>query len=245
MSDSDGWTESAAAWIAEMGDGGDFSRRSILDRPMLARVERGRFTSALDIGCGEGRFCRELAARGIKTIGIDPTASLLAEARRRDPNGDYRLGRAEALQFPGASFDLVVSYLTLIDIPDIRRAIPEMARVLRPGGSLLIANLNSFITAAPPEGWTRCPDGTRRFCIDNYLLERAEWISWSGVRILNWHRPLSTYMALLLGERLVLRHFEEPVPTEGDPERVARYRRVPFFLVMEWQKPLPEAAGPG
>lgn len=243
MSESDGWTESASAWIAEMGERGDFSRSFILDGPMLARVERGRFANALDVGCGEGRFCRELAARGIRTIGLDPTASLLAEARRRDPRGDYRPGRAEALDFADASFDLVVSYLTLIDITDIRRAIPEMVRVLRPGGSLLIANLNSFTTAAPPEGWTRDPDGTRRFCIDNYLQERAEWISWSGIRILNWHRPLGTYMALLLEQGLVLRHFEEPAPSGGDLERAARYRRVPFFLVMEWQKPPPEAAG--
>jgi ubiquinone/menaquinone biosynthesis C-methylase UbiE len=49
---------------------------------------------------------------GIKTVGIDPTEKLLRQARRRDPNGDYRLGRAEALEFPDHSFDLVVSYLT-------------------------------------------------------------------------------------------------------------------------------------
>ena len=43
-----------------------------------------------------------------------------AEVGKRDPAGDYRLGKAEALAFPPASFDLVVSYLTLIDIPDFR-----------------------------------------------------------------------------------------------------------------------------
>jgi SAM-dependent methyltransferase len=237
VSESDGWKESAQAWLAEMGERGDFAREFILDAPMLARVDRGRFANALDVGCGEGRFCRVLAARGIRTVGIDPTEALLAEARQRDPAGDYRPGRGEALDFPDASFDLVVSYLTLIDIPEIHRAIPEMARVLRPGGSLLIANLNSFITAAPPPGWTRGADGVKRFYIDNYLEERADWVAWREMRILNWHRPLGVYMALLLGQGLVLRYFDEPAPVGGDPDRMADYRRVPFFLVMEWQKP--------
>jgi SAM-dependent methyltransferase len=237
VSESDGWSESAQAWLGEIGEHGDFSREFVLDGPMLARVELGGFANALDVGCGEGRFCRALAARGIRTVGIDPTEALLAEARRRDPGGDYRPGRAEALDFPDASFDLVVSYLTLIDIPDIASAIPEMARVLRPGGSLLIANLNSFITAAPPPGWTRSADGEKRFYIDNYLEERADWVAWREMRILNWHRPLAAYMALLLGQGLVLRYFDEPAPVGADPERAADYRRVPFFLVMEWQKP--------
>ena len=57
------------------------------------------------------------------------------------------------------------------------------------------------------------------------------------MRILNWHRPLGAYMALLLGQGLVLRYFDEPAPAGGDPDRMADYRRVPFFLVMEWQKP--------
>lgn len=44
-------------------------------------------------------------------------------------------------------------------------------------------------------------------------------------------------MGLLLGQRLLLRHFAEPSPRGGDPERAARYRRVPFFHIMEWEKP--------
>src|SRR5690606_16488180 len=127
---SDGWKESAEAWIASMGESGDFGRQFILDAPMLARVRKGGFDRALDVGCGEGRFCRLLRGEGIETIGIDPTEALLEQARRRDPSGDYRLGRAEKLDFADGSFDLVVSYLTLIDIEDIDAAIFEMARVL-------------------------------------------------------------------------------------------------------------------
>ena len=232
---SDGWAESAAAWIADIDERGDFSRESVLDAPMLGRVKDRGFATALDVGCGEGRFCRMLKACGVRTVGIDPTEALLRQARERDPEGDYRPGRAERLEFADASFDLVVSYLTLIDIPDIGAAIPEMARVLRPGGTLLIANLTSFSTAGP--AWKQDAAGTPYFGIDHYLEERAQWVSWRGIRIRNWHRPLSTYMSLLLGTGLQLRHFAEPAPQGGDPAKADRYRRVPWLLIMEWEKP--------
>src|SRR5262245_2652852 len=115
---TDGWNVSAAAWIASI-ENGDVAREFVLDAPMLERVAQCNPGSALDVGCGEGRFCRMLRARGIRVVGIDPTEALLARARMLDPDGDYRNGRAEALDFPDSSFDLVVSYLTLIDIPDI------------------------------------------------------------------------------------------------------------------------------
>lgn len=233
----DGWEESAGAWIASQGERGDYGREFVLDAPMLARVAAGGFQRALDVGCGEGRFCRMLRARGIRTVGIDPTEALIRHARAQDPDGDYRPGRAEALGFVDASFDLVVSYLTLIDIPDINAGIAEMARVLAPGGALLIANLTSFSTAAMPQGWTKDAEGRPCFVIDRYLEERAEWVSWRGIRIRNWHRPLGTYMSLLLEQGLELRHFAEPAPQGGDAGKAERYRRVPWFLIMEWRKP--------
>src|SRR5438552_62971 len=159
MSAPSGWAESAAAWIAEMGEEGNYGRAYVVDRPMLERIHDRQFTTALDVGCGEGRFCRMLQAAGISTVGIDPTEELLRQARHRDPKGDYRIGRAESLEFPDFSFDLVVTYLSLIDIGDIARAIAEMARVLKPNGSLLIANLTSFATAAPDGGWQPDAEG--------------------------------------------------------------------------------------
>lgn len=233
---SGGWTASAAAWIVEQGQDGDYGRRFVLDAPMRARIEGRGFRNALDVGCGEGRFCRIMQRAGIRTTGLDPTEALLARARQLDPHGDYRLGRAETID-AGASYDLVVSYLSLIDIPDLAGAIAKMVAALRPGGTLLIANLTSFNTAGQPDGWTRDREGSLRFAIDHYMDERPIWVSWSGIRVQNWHRPLSTYMTLLLDHGLQLRLFVEPQPTAGDPDRIAYHWRVPFFLIMEWQKP--------
>src|SRR5262249_53571592 len=66
-----GWAESAAAWIADIGEEGDYGRACVLDRPMLERIHGRRFATALDVGCGEGRFCRMLQVAGIATVGIE------------------------------------------------------------------------------------------------------------------------------------------------------------------------------
>jgi SAM-dependent methyltransferase len=235
---TNGWEESAAAWIADMGEHGDFARQFVLDPVMLPRAVAAQPSAVLDVGCGEGRFCRMLAAQGIAAIGIDPTCNLLAAARERDPDGTYLEGKADALPFADATFDLVVSYLSLIDIPEVASATAEMVRVLRPGGRLLIANLNSFNTAGVEIGWLSDERGNKtHYPIDHYLKERSAWVEWRGIRILNHHRPLSTYMQLFLESGLRLRYFDEPSPTPDAPSsRAEEYVRAPWFLVMEWEK---------
>lgn len=233
----DGWNSSAEAWLSEMGERGDYGREFVLDGPMLARIRGRDFRTALDVGCGEGRFCRMMRAEGIEPVGIDPTGVLLARARELDPQGDYRQERAESFAVEEGAFDLVVSYLSLIDIAELETATAMMVRALRPGGTLLIANLTSFSTSSVPNNWVIDREGQMRFVVDHYLTERPEWTSWRDMRIVNWHRPLSTYMRVFLSQGLVLTHFDEPAPTGGDPAKAERYRRVPWFHIMEWRKP--------
>lgn len=234
---TNGWEVSAEAWLDELGDDGDFARRFVLDAPMLDWVDRNSFRRALDIGCGEGRFCRMLGDRGIEAIGLDPTVALLEEARRRDPSGQYRLGRAESLPFPAERFDLVVSYLSLIDIDDLDAAVSEMARVLAPGGRLLVANLSGILSATDGHGWTTAQDGRSGYLVDRYLEARSVWVEWRGMRIRNWHRPFSAYMSAFLAKGLCLTHFDEPAPSDPSHPKSGRYARVPGFVLMEWAKP--------
>ena len=167
-----------------MGEQGDWGREHVLDPVMVSRITAGGFERALDVGCGEGRLCRMLKAAGVAATGIDPTHQLVETARRRDPSGDYRLGRAEQLEFEAASFDLVVSYLTLVDIADFKTATGEMARVLKPGGSLLVTNLTGFASAGAERGWVKDAEGRDlHFPVDRYLDEFAFWFEWAGIRI--------------------------------------------------------------
>ena len=115
------WDASAEAWIESLKTGGDFSRVAVLDRPMLAAVHASGARRVLDVGCGEGRFCRMMAEIVPQVVGLDPTVRLLSEARKLG-GAQYAQGRAEDMPFEDGDFDLVVSYLSLIDIPECAAA---------------------------------------------------------------------------------------------------------------------------
>jgi len=229
-----GWDRSAHAWVQTIGEAGDFGRVAVLDPVMLA-LAKDVAGSALDIGCGEGRFVRMLKAEGMAACGIDPTGTLIDTARERDPKGDYHVAGAEALPFDAATFALVTAYLSLCDIEQLDAALGEIARVLKPGGHFLIANLSSINTAGV---WKRNLMGrARHYAVNDYLKERPVRQRWSGIDILNWHRPFSTYFQLLLKHGFILRHFDEPKTQGRYAGTKPKFDRVPNFVVMLWEKP--------
>lgn len=232
-----GWINSAEGWFKFVSEG-DLNRTHVLDPVMLREVGCVQEKKILDIGCGEGRFARMLAARGGKVTGIDLTEPLVLHARELDPLGDYRVGNAEQLPFPNEAFDLAVSYLVLIDVPDYRRAIQEMARILRKGGHAIVANVNPF--AGCGDGWEKNEKGEKLYYkVDRYFEERAIRYDWRGMSILNWHRPLEQYMSAFLESGFALERFLEPQPTAeavADQPWIADGLRVPSFTVMVWAK---------
>lgn len=231
-----GWDQSAEAWILRQGATGDWSRRSVLDPVMLERIQSLELGRVLDVGCGEGRFCRLLSGLGWEVVGIDPTKRLIEQASKLDSQSSYMEAAAEELPFEDGSFELVVSYVSLIDIPDYQRAISEMSRVLKPGGTLLVANLNGFNTAGQSIGWIKDRLGRRLYYpMTDYLTERGEEVAWAGIRVLNWHRPLSAYMQEFLGCGLRLTYFSEPAASDGTARSVT-FNKSPYFVVMEWRK---------
>jgi ubiquinone/menaquinone biosynthesis C-methylase UbiE len=102
--------------------------------------------TVLDVGTGTGVVAMDAAERvspGGKVTGIDLSQGMLAIARghgeRYRGTLDFREMDAERLLFEGASFDSVVSLFALLHFPDPLRALVEIHRVLRPGGSLALA----------------------------------------------------------------------------------------------------------
>jgi SAM-dependent methyltransferase len=234
-----GWTESAKAWI-DVIDRGDPNRLLLLDPVMLQLAGEVARLRVLDVGCGEGRFCRLLSEAGARCTGLDVSTPLVQAARSRSGlNDSYVVGAGGSLPFDDATFDLVVSYVSLIDIPDFRSAIAEFARVLRPEGRLLVSNMG-FVSAAE-HGWARDEQGRRLYQrIDRYADEWSYTAEWSGIRIINYHRPLSAYMEAYLRAGLILGSFQEPVPSDQSLRADDYYEdwfRVPLFNVMLWEKP--------
>jgi ubiquinone/menaquinone biosynthesis C-methylase UbiE len=95
----------------------------------------------LEVAVGTGRNF-PFYPQGVRLTGIDLSPAMLEIARKRadglGANVYLREGDAQELPFPGTSFETVVCTLSLCNIPDDRRAIAEMKRVLRPGGRLLL-----------------------------------------------------------------------------------------------------------
>ncbi|GAB3257517.1 class I SAM-dependent methyltransferase [Nocardioides dilutus] len=109
----------------------------VLDRSQTRLGHR-----VLDVGCGTGVLTRAVAARvgeSGQAWGIDPNPGMLAVATNVGGGVRVRAGRAEALPFPDASFDRVVSQFALMFFEDAGAAAREMARVLRPDGVLAVA----------------------------------------------------------------------------------------------------------
>lgn len=204
---------------------------------MLDRVRALHDPTVLDLGCGEGRFCRMMAPYAKRVVGLDPTETLLKHARSFG-EADYVLGRAEALEFADDSFDLVVCYMALLDIEDAQAALAEVARVLRPGGRFLAANMNSWATASLKKGggWKREDDGSLNIQIAQYFDVHQNHMSWDGIEIVNWHRPQSYYFQQLLSLGMVLTHFDQPRATGGYLQ--TSYNSAPFHYIMEWQSPI-------
>jgi demethylmenaquinone methyltransferase / 2-methoxy-6-polyprenyl-1,4-benzoquinol methylase len=116
---------------------------------LVSRLNVGPADTVLDVATGTGAVAAELVGRtGCSVVGIDQSAEMLAEARRRVPGRvSLVLGDAEGLPFPDASFDgLTVTYL-LRYVDDPAETLRELARVVRPGRT--IASLEFAIPADP------------------------------------------------------------------------------------------------
>lgn len=92
----------------------------------------------LDMGCGSGMFASLAAAAGMAVAGIDAAPQLLAIAEARVPGGDFRKSDLETLPFANASFDLVTGFNAFQFAASPARAVVEAARVVRPGGAVVV-----------------------------------------------------------------------------------------------------------
>ena len=117
----------------------------------------------LDVGCGDGVLLRAVASRGARVTEIDADPAMVTAARRvaAEAGIDARLmeGRAERLPFADASFDVVAAITVLCFAEDAALLVREMARVLRPGGSIVIGELGRW-SSGPRSGG--CAPGSAR-----------------------------------------------------------------------------------
>ncbi|MCX6376241.1 MAG: class I SAM-dependent methyltransferase [Armatimonadetes bacterium] len=229
------WSGIADEWIRRLNTQGDTYREGVLDSCMLEAIGDVSGLQVVDLGCGEGRFSRMLTERGAHVTGVDlcPRFVEYAEAHKA---GDetYVVGDMERLGGSGdESFDLAVSYLSLVDVVNLGSAVREAHRVLRPGGRFVVCNLHPMSTAG--NCWVKDENGNKlHFRLDNYFDESGRDMKMCGGMVTNFHRTLGTYLNTFLDVGFRLDGIREPRPS---PEQVAQYPdtddllRVPHFII--------------
>ncbi|MBI4080977.1 MAG: metalloregulator ArsR/SmtB family transcription factor, partial [Candidatus Lambdaproteobacteria bacterium] len=101
---------------------------------------------AIDLGCGDGTLTLELARGARSVLGVDVNPAAIQAAERRAAaaglaNARFRVGRIEALAEPAAAFDLALLSQSLHHLPEPGAGLAEAARVLRPGGRVVVTDL--------------------------------------------------------------------------------------------------------
>jgi ubiquinone/menaquinone biosynthesis C-methylase UbiE len=155
-----------------------YGRRKIeeLIQAELAKLPAG--ARVLDAGCGTGFNVHRLKEQGFDVVGLEPAEGMRQVARRDNPDVQIVDGDVEHLPFPDASFDFVlcIEVIRYFERPD--RAIGEIRRVLRPGGT-------AFITAAPLlslSGYALVNMVTSRVRIPTFTKVRVSFMTVAGAR---------------------------------------------------------------
>jgi ubiquinone/menaquinone biosynthesis C-methylase UbiE len=136
---------------------------------LFARLEPGR---ALDAACGTGRHAAVLAGLGHEVVGIDENPAMLARARERLPEGDFRAGQLDALPLEDGSVDLAVCSLALTHLDDPTPPIAELARVVRPAGRVVLSDVHPSWIALGAQAAFRDAEERR-----GYVRNHIHWVS--------------------------------------------------------------------
>ena len=249
------WNNSADYYVSKVRDGKDFWRK-YLNAPVFTKmVGDVQGLRLLDMACGEGYFSRYYAKAGADVTGIDFSERQIAGAQEeelRTPLGiQYQVADASKMNdIESESFDIVISFMALMDIENYEGAIMQASRVLKPGGRFV------FISFHPCFGWSRrgydeeilcrweyriLEDGSREphyLKIYDYFTNHSYKNRWKddeghevAVTTL-FHRTLTDYMRALRKNGFVVSQIEEPRPVEGklEPNDMSKLSRIPHTI---------------
>ena len=232
MSLRDAWEEEAPNWIRWAREPGHDSYWRFHREALLSSLPKpGRLT--IDVGCGEGRITRDLRAAGHRVVGVDAAPSMIAAAREADPDGEYVEANAEKLPFEDGSADLVLAFMSLMDMDDMPGVVREIARVLQSSGRLVAAVVHPINSAGI---FSSREDDDAPFVIDSYLGPRryTDVLERDGLPMTfnSIHFTLEDYSRALEESGLMLDELRELYEDENP-----HWSRIPLFLRFDAVKP--------
>jgi len=244
------WQRAAEAWDRFVEGGLDFYRYELHGPALLAACGRVADLDVLELGCGQGWFCRQLADAGARVTGIDWAAEAIARARayeQRQPRGvSYHVMDAMGADehFAAGSFDLVTGCHSLMDMPDPAEALAAAVWMLRPGGRVVFSICHPG-TDTPYREWDRDADGNkvgRPLKIDRYYDRRPRTLHWTMERLsmpfdtVQFSWTLEQWSAMIHDAGLVIERLHEPRPSAAAVERRPELEdawRLPYTLIFE------------
>ncbi len=184
----------------------------------------------LEIGCGEGRVSRDLAARGHRVAAVDTARTLLRYARQDDRAGAYLRATSAAIPFPDHCFDVAVAYNSLQVVDDMAATVREASRVLDPGGCLCICVAHPVTDLGRFLG----EDADARFAMRRQYFETVrveDTVQLEGLTMTfrGWTYSLEHYAMAFEQAGLRIEAMREPRSTSA-AESYERWRDVPLFL---------------
>jgi SAM-dependent methyltransferase len=167
----------------------------------------------LEAGCGAAQWGRALARRDARMTGLDLSGRQLEHARAAGADFPLVHGSAEALPFPDGSFDVVFADHGAFSFADPRLAIPEAARVLRPGGLLAFSHSSPLDSIC----WNEPADATVAELQRPYFgLHREDWTEY-----VTFNLPYGAWIRLFRASGLVV---EDLVELRPGPDATSTYR---------------------
>lgn len=242
------WNNVANWYDSIVGEKGQyFHTHVIFPRllPLMGLVER---QTVLDIGCGQGVFCRELSKKGVRVMGIDASPRLIEEAKKYSKNISYAVDDARTLNtIANASIDAATSILAMQNIDPIDGVFTNVARVLKKGGSFTIVILHPAFRSPRITGWGEDTARKLQFRrVDRYLSPMKIPIDMHpgrGQKQLTWtyHRPLQRYVELGAAAGFLVSVIEEWVSDKQSEGRHAKTENlarseIPLFMAIKYSK---------
>lgn len=179
-----------AAKFTEIADGGWFPSDLPAEHHQLRavcealQIQPGQ--KVLDAGCARGRFLKALVQTEAELFGVDLTAIFLRGARRNVPKARFCQGSLAELPFAAGTFDAVLCVEALEHLPDTAAAIRELARVLKPGGTLVVIDKNARGlhpgTLIPNAIWKRWHEFKGDWMYSGDFPFRERWFHPEGLR---------------------------------------------------------------
>ncbi|MGH2784968.1 MAG: methyltransferase domain-containing protein [Actinomycetota bacterium] len=182
-----------------------FQRHVVAYRQAADRVAG---MDVLDAGCGEGYGSAMLAARAASVVGVDLERDVIEHAAERYPGVRFETGDLATLGFADASFDAVVTFQVIEHMQSPRGFVAECARVLRPGGLLVLSTPNRLTFS--PTG-VRNPFHTVEFApaeLRSVLEDRFVVLLLGGT----FHRWRLSFVERMMRASLPERLIAQPVP---------------------------------